>query len=87
MKVLIILVVLLAGTAGYLWFVDPKLGRELLGDTPIAPPSTVTTAYKWRDAQGNWQLTDEPPPEGTPYETIQADPGANVLPSLQRGKD
>ena len=87
MKVLVILIVVLAGGAGYLWFVDPQLGRELLGNTPIAPPSAVTTAYKWRDAQGNWQLTDQPPPEGTPYETIQADPSANVLPSLQRSKD
>lgn len=76
-----------AAGLGYLYFVDPRLGRELLGDTPIAPPPTVTTAYKWRDGNGNWQLTDRPPPAGTAYETIEASSDANIVPSLRSGQD
>ena len=76
-----------AAAIGYLYFVDPGLGRELLGDPPIAPPPAVTTAYKWRDERGNWQLTDRPPPEGTPYETIEASSDANIMPSLKSGQD
>ena len=41
----------------------------------------VTTIYKWRDAQGNWQITDRPPPEGAPYEILKYRSDANILPS------
>lgn len=27
------------------------------------------TIYKWKDAQGNWQFTDQPPQNGTEYST------------------
>ena len=27
-------------------------------------------AYKWRNAQGNWQYTSQPPPANTPYTRI-----------------
>jgi len=27
------------------------------------------TIYKWKDAQGNWQFTDQPPPAGVEYTT------------------
>ena len=56
----------------------------LLRGTPaasLAPPPAVTTVYKWRDATGSWQLTDRPPPAGTPYETVQARGARNVIPS------
>ena len=73
-----------AAAAGYLYLVDPELGRRLLRGTPaasLAPPPAVTTVYKWRDATGSWQLTDRPPPAGTPYETVQARGARNVIPS------
>lgn len=84
LKLVIVLLVLAGAGMGYLHLVNPELGRELLGDTPMAPAASVITAYKWRDAQGNWQLTDRPPPDGTPYETVEADSSANIMPSLQR---
>nr|PZN70433.1 MAG: hypothetical protein DIU62_00120 [Pseudomonadota bacterium] len=27
-------------------------------------------AYRWKDAKGQWVLSDRPPPEGTSYEEI-----------------
>ena len=83
LKFVAVLAVAAALGGGYLWFVDPELGRRVLRDTPLAPPPAITRAYKWRDAQGNWQLTDRPPPAGTPYETLEAHEGANVMPSAR----
>lgn len=80
-------VAVLAG--GYLYLVDPQLGRQLLGGTPfasMAPPATVTTAYKWRDKKGNWQLTDEPPPAGIRYERLETRSGDNIVPAFPTGK-
>ena len=42
--------------------------------------STSATLYKWRNKQGVWQYTQEPPPEGTPYEKVEARSDVNVLP-------
>jgi hypothetical protein len=79
--------VVLGALGAYLHFVDPQLGRELLGGTPLAPEQTVTTAYKWRDAKGRWQLTDRPPPDGIPYERLETRSGDNVVPAFPTGKD
>ena len=83
LKPALLLAAAAAGAVGYAWFVDRDLGRRVLGGTPLAPPPVVTTAYKWRDASGNWQLTDTPPPQGTPYETLEASGDANVMPSAR----
>ena len=82
LKVLLALCAIAAAGAGYLYVLDPQLGRQLLGGTALEPAATVTTAYKWRDAKGNWQLTQEPPPEGTPYEVLETRSGDNIVPGL-----
>lgn len=49
-----------------------------------APPeSSSAPLYQWRDAQGQWQVTSTPPPEGLPYEVKQYRLDANVLPARQ----
>lgn len=82
LKFALLLAVAAAGGLGYVYFVDPELGREVLRGTPMAPPPAVTTAYKWRDASGNWQLTDRPPAPDIAYETLEAPHDANIMPSL-----
>lgn len=82
--VFVLLVLLVLGGGGaYLYYFDRELGQKLLDKTPIKPPVSVTTAYKWKDAQGNWQITDRPPPGGTPYETLKIRSDANVVSSIQ----
>ncbi len=83
LKLVLVLGAAAALALAYAHFVDPQLGRKVLGGTPLAP-SAVTTAYKWRDAQGNWQLTDSPPPQGTPYEVVEAHGDANIIPSTRK---
>ncbi len=52
--------------------------RSSLSVTPPAPPpeekyQVIThkngTIYKWKDARGNWQFTDQPPPAEVEYTT------------------
>lgn len=42
--------------------------------------SIPLTSYKWRDSEGNWQLSDTPPKNGS-YETVIVDPNTNLLQS------
>ena len=79
----LVVLLCLGGGAAYLYYFDRDLGRKLLDKTPLKPPVSVTTAYKWKDAEGNWQITDRPPPGGTPYETLNMRSDANVVPSLK----
>ena len=44
----------------------------------------ATRVYKWRDADGVWQITDEPPPEGTKFEKLEYVNDANVVPSVPK---
>lgn len=67
-------------TALVLWW-SPDLRKpvvDLLRATGLQ--STSVTLYKWRDKQGLWQYTQEPPPEDIAYEKIEARSDVNVLP-------
>jgi len=41
--------------------------------------------YQWRDAQGQLQISDQPPKD-RPYEIKRYDPNANVIPVLPGGQ-
>ena len=82
LKLLLALVVATGAGGGYLYIFDPQLGRQLLSGTPLQLPASVVTAYKWRDAKGNWQLTAEPPPEGTACELLETRSDDNIVPAL-----
>lgn len=80
---LVLLAVVIA--AGAFVYSDPQLRRDagnilqrFLGATGIKMDST--TVYKWKDAKGVLQYTQKPPPEGTPYEEVEARTDVNVLP-------
>lgn len=83
---LLLIVVLLGAGAAYLWYFDRERANRWLEKAPAIPGMSVTTAYKWRDANGNWQITDQPPPEGIPYETIRVRSDVNIMPSLKEDK-
>ena len=72
--------VLLATFASGIYVYRPAPVLELLRGTPLELAAPVTQAYKWRDADGNWQISDRQPPAGTEYEVIQVSTDTNVLP-------
>ena len=84
--VFLFLLILLGGAAYYFtlypermpaWAAKTTMGREL----------QTTRLYRWQDGAGTWQVTDQPPADGTPYEVQEYARDTNVLPlppELQR---
>ena len=81
-----LLLLLLAALAVWAWRAyapdDLDLPKAVSEQLPAAltPRAANPTLYKWKDAQGRWNVTDQPP-EGRPYEAVQIDPDTNVLPA------
>jgi len=46
-------------------------------------PTTVThnKVYRWKDQNGQWQLSDSPPQNGIEYEEVEYHKDTNVIPS------
>lgn len=81
MKKLIFILLLLGIAAAAFLYLNPDLRHEvegLLQSSGIKDAST--TVYKWRDASGQWQYTQAPPPEGTPFERVEARSDVNIMP-------
>lgn len=83
----LLIVVLLAAGVAYLWYFDRERANRWLEKAPAITGPSVTTAYKWRDSNGSWQITDRPPPGDIPYQTIQVRSDVNILPALEKKKD
>ena len=66
---------------GIYLYQDPEL-REQVVDLSSGAGLTKKTAhvYKWQNDKGEWQLTDQLPPEGVDYETLDYREDVNVLP-------
>lgn len=82
MKKLIVIVLVLAAGASIYVYLHPRLRSGLESQTRrvVTGHHRTTTLYKWRNASGEWQLSDHPPPTGTPYETQRFRNDTNVVP-------
>jgi len=47
--------------------------------------SAPLIVYRWENEQGNWQFSNERPPEGIDYETINVDPDLSAMDSPDAG--
>lgn len=81
MKVIFLIIVLAAAVGAWLYF-NPDVQQELLKETPLATEPTTTQLYKWRDANGQWQVSDKPPTGNVEYEVMQYRSDTNVVPGL-----
>ena len=79
-----LLVVALGAGAAYLYYFERDVAEQLLSKTPIKLKTkpTVTEVYKWRDAQGNWQITDRPPNDFK-YEVKEYRSDDNIVPAIK----
>lgn len=91
MRLFLLLTVLLL-VAGLVLYLRPEYRDRIqdlssdIGLSRITPEKTARL-FKWRDANGNWQITDRLPPEGVDYEKLEYREDVNVLPrphGLQR---
>ncbi len=82
LKVMLIILILIGATAGYL-YLHPETWKEWVKGTPLQPPPTITKTYKWKNESGEWQITGKPPPAGIKYETLIYSSDANIVPSVE----
>ena len=85
----LLIVLLLAGLIVYL---NPDYKTRLqelvfTAGTSLSPAGKTTRVYKWRDAEGQWQISDQPPPLEIDYETLEYHPDLNVLPQPPQLQD
>jgi len=85
MKIIAFLILVALAAGGYL-YLHPEIIRPLLQGTPIEMPPAETTLYKWRDARGEWQVSDIPPTGGIKYEVLHYRGDINVVPALPKKK-
>ncbi len=45
-------------------------------------PEVISRVYKWQDADGIWQYSDAPPPEGVAVETLSVSNQTNIIQSV-----
>ncbi len=80
MKAFGLLLVVAIAAGAWLWL-NPEQAADLKSKLPDNDLTKKTaTVYKWRNAAGEWQLTDAPPPDGIEYERTQYHEDVNVLP-------
>lgn len=86
MKKLLVVGALLAAAGGAYLYLEPQAAHRWLAGTPLDPQPRVTTAYQWRNARGEWQITDHPPPAGTAYKRLQVRGDVNVFPLVPKSQ-
>jgi len=98
LRLLIIVVLMLVGAA-VLSYLNPAADKSenfllnglsvvrswFTNERNMTPDSKLhtTTVYKWRDADGNWQFSNEPPPPGIYSDITIYRSDTNVTPALK----
>ena len=83
MKKWFIIVAALLIATGYFIYQNPAYRAWFERQSDQLLPDTVThnKLYRWRDHNGQWQLSDKPPADGIKYEVVEYHKDANVIPS------
>jgi len=94
MKNFLTLVILLCVATGAAYYFNPQAKKFIDGmlEDNYKIRETIrkttgdqeTTVYKWRNDLGELQLTQTPPPEGTPYDEVKVRSDTNVIPGVER---
>ncbi len=69
-----------AALAGY-WYFNPQQRPSWVSDALPVAPSAEVRLYRWQNDQGQWQITDRPPPPGTEFEIVSYRDDTNVMPA------
>jgi hypothetical protein len=74
----------LAVAAGAFVYERPQESQRLMGELPFVPkPALSKPLYQWKDARGEWQVTDRPPPGRTSFQVKRYGLDTNILPVSQ----
>ncbi|MDX1606556.1 MAG: DUF4124 domain-containing protein [Candidatus Competibacterales bacterium] len=78
---LIVLILATIGLAAY-WYLEPRgMPGWVQNYFPNQGPARL---YKWRDAEGQVQYSNQPPPAGIDYQLVDYWEDANVIPAQPR---
>ena len=77
-KLLWIIILAIVGIAGYAWY-DKDFRNIILQKSGVKP--VKSKVYKWQDKDGQWHITNQPPPPGTPYTEQEYLHNTNVIPA------
>lgn len=75
----LVFLLIIAAAVGYFFnpdfkrFVDNRLSYN------IGIKNHVSYGYKWQNKSGAWQLTQDPPSDGIPYQKIEVRDDWNVM--------
>jgi len=77
----VLLLLLVAGIAWW-WLGHPgyETREQKLARVEAAREAATPKLYRWRDANGVLQLTDQPPKGGRKYEVVEMRDDINVIP-------
>ena len=68
-------------------YLDKSLQTKLIGKVhKVVPELNNSTLYKWKNKDGEWQVTDKPPVKGIPYTTVSSQDQTNIMPSTLKKK-
>jgi len=93
MKKFVLISALLSIIIGIIIYQSPALQHKITSVLPesvnhqleaISPDTVLNKTaalYKWKDKKGQWIVSDTPPSDGTPYETLRYNRNTNVIPS------
>jgi len=76
---LIALALIGALSATVFWYFNPQQRPGWVAERLPTAPTATTQLYRWKDANGQWVVTDKPPSEGD-YEVMEYRHDANALP-------
>jgi len=62
---------------------DTTLPDLSLPDLTKDKPAAEGTVYKWKDSNGSWQFTSEPPPQGMTFSSTVYDSNMNVIQAVE----
>lgn len=86
MRLLLAIVIVALAFGGYYLYQNPHEVEPFVKGTPLEAAAGVTSFYRWRDVKGSLNITDEPPPDGIPYEIVRYRHDTNIVPSPEPGK-
>lgn len=82
MKLRYLIILTILATVAYYVYQDPVLNKKLMSKVnQVAPELNTSTLYKWKNKQGEWQVTDKPPAKGIPFTTVNTNDQVNVMPT------
>ena len=58
-----------------------SVNQQLEAISPDNALNKTPALYKWKDKKGQWIVSDIPPKDGSPYETLRYNRNTNVIPS------